>query len=73
MEHTIRVQVFWHSLTGDDPDPETYFLSIEEAVTLIDIVLSKTNRPTSHVILHSIEVAPLTELRLDQYFEWAER
>lgn len=65
IEETYRLRV-WRC-EGDpsvDLDPETYWLSAEEVVSVIDAVTATAHVPRGGSHLRSIEVVPLSELPL---------
>ena len=70
--YRVQVQEVWSA--GRAPDPETYWLDREEAITLLDSVLEANARQAaSQPRIGIITVTPFWELQTHDRIEWSDQ
>jgi len=73
MSDCYRIVVRRQWSDGATPDPETYWGTLDEAVTIVDSVLGQDSRFPRHLQVATVEVTPFKELSTAELVELASR
>jgi hypothetical protein len=71
MESCYRIVVRRIWSEGVTPDPETYWGTLDEAVTIVDSVLGQDARFPKHLKVATVEVTPFSDLSTAELLELA--